>query len=621
VLDLTDPVNLAANAMKYAYEATLAVAAANVAAAKDIDNAIVAFNRATGVVGDYNNVLSDLSDNLLSVGISAQDSIRGFQTVFEEVRSFADLTRGQQIQISETVALLDRMGFSADSQAKNILFLTKSMGASEVQAAEFNTQLMSIAQSLDMPIGKLVQGFEEAKTILGASAQGSAQLAQQFGQLAAQADATNLSIGKLVGIAEKFDTFESAAQQVGLLNAMLGGPFLSTLEMVSATNPSERIEMLSDALQRAGKSFDDMSYYERKAIADAAGLADVNDLALLMSGNLDSLTGPELSADEIIEMKEQMKEFNDLTTSMSNALMATVVSFAPLVRGISELFSTLAGFISDVFAPFREGLMDGFSIGEQMGYIFQNLVVPAVEVLAFLAKAVLVPAFGIIAGIVEGLLLPFTMIAGAIDYISTGISELIESSTILQGIVAAISFVFDSLVTGLELLASGIGIVLGGILAILAAQAAYAAISIPSIFTTFMGPAGFLIGSALAATAIGAAYSLMTADDFMSPGEGSGGYGDRVILGPEGAFALNNRDTVVAGTNLTQNSVVNNSTTNAPAVQQAAGPSGPINMNIVLSIDGTEIKTVVNSVKVDPTVNANLYNSIAKLITRGDGAR
>ena len=31
---------------------------------------------------------------------------------------------------------------------------------------------------------------------------------------------------------------------------------------------------------------------------------------------------------------------------------------------------------------------------------------------------------------------------------------------------------------------------------------------------------------------------------------GMGGFGDRVITGPAGSFALNNRDTVVAGTNL-----------------------------------------------------------------------
>jgi len=40
----------------------------------------------------------------------------------------------------------------------------------------------------------------------------------------------------------------------------------------------------------------------------------------------------------------------------------------------------------------------------------------------------------------------------------------------------------------------------------------------------------------------------------MSPGTGGGGYGSRTLFGPEGAIQLNNKDTVIAGTNLFDNS-------------------------------------------------------------------
>ena len=42
------------------------------------------------------------------------------------------------------------------------------------------------------------------------------------------------------------------------------------------------------------------------------------------------------------------------------------------------------------------------------------------------------------------------------------------------------------------------------------------------------------------------------ADDLFSPGTGGSGYGSRTLFGPEGAIALNNKDTVIAGTNLFQ---------------------------------------------------------------------
>jgi hypothetical protein len=43
---------------------------------------------------------------------------------------------------------------------------------------------------------------------------------------------------------------------------------------------------------------------------------------------------------------------------------------------------------------------------------------------------------------------------------------------------------------------------------------------------------------------------MITGDDVLSPGGTSSGYGKRTLLGPEGAIQLNNKDTVIAGTNL-----------------------------------------------------------------------
>ena len=48
-----------------------------------------------------------------------------------------------------------------------------------------------------------------------------------------------LGIGDLITIAAQFDTFEKSASAVGRLNAMLGGPFLNSVQMVYATE-SER---------------------------------------------------------------------------------------------------------------------------------------------------------------------------------------------------------------------------------------------------------------------------------------------------------------------------------------------------------------------------------------------
>ena len=60
-----------------------------------------------------------------------------------------------------------------------------------------------------------------------------------------------------------------------------------------------------------------------------------------------------------------------------------------------------------------------------------------------------------------------------------------------------------------------------------------------------------LAGVAAGALVYAAAKGYLTSgDDVISKPTGKGGYGDRVLFGPEGAISLNNKDSVVAGTNL-----------------------------------------------------------------------
>ena len=61
-----------------------------------------------------------------------------------------------------------------------------------------------------------------------------------------------------------------------------------------------------------------------------------------------------------------------------------------------------------------------------------------------------------------------------------------------------------------------------------------------------LGPIGWILGLVAAGTVAALGYKYMKGDDVMS----EGGYGNRTLLTPKGSIALNNSDTVIAGTNL-----------------------------------------------------------------------
>ena len=126
----------------------------------------------------------------------------------------------------------------------------------------------------------------------------------------------------------------------------------------------------------------------------------------------------------------------------------------------------------------------------------------------------------------------------------------------IQGIIGDIGIAFAPFLDGL---ASAVGflaknkvaaIALVGVLSTLATLSIAA--SIANIFKSFAAiPFGVGIPLAVAAAAgmvamIGSAATMATADDMIAPS----GYGDRILSTPKGSIALNNNDTVVAGTNL-----------------------------------------------------------------------
>lgn len=72
-----------------------------------------------------------------------------------------------------------------------------------------------------------------------------------------------------------------------------------------------------------------------------------------------------------------------------------------------------------------------------------------------------------------------------------------------------------------------------------ASTATATAVSFGSMLPIILGAAGAIVGLIAASKA----------DDLYSPGQGSSGYGKRMLIAPEGTFALNNKDNIIATTN------------------------------------------------------------------------
>jgi len=306
------------------------------------DAALAEFNKATGATRLYGDQIMELERDMYSYGVSIGDAAQTYGSLVREVTGFNQLSAQQQSSMSKTVGILNELGVNSDLTASNIQTMTRVMGISNTEAASFSREMFTLAQSIGMPPEEMAAAFKAASPQL---AKFGSQSTDVFKKLAVNAREAGMEVEQILSIVEKFDTFEGAAESVGKLNAILGGPFLNSLEMIKATDPVERMRLLSDAATDAGKSFDDMGYYERLALTEAMGLKDVSELALVMAGDFDTMADSTMkSQSELADLARQQKDFNTLADEAAQVARMFAMQLKPLV----DIAKTLLQGIQDI---------------------------------------------------------------------------------------------------------------------------------------------------------------------------------------------------------------------------------------------------------------------------------
>jgi hypothetical protein len=214
---------------------------------------------------------------------------------------------------------------------------------------------------------------------------------------------------------------------------------------------------------------------------------------------------------DTVGLEEAKKQLGDEALANQFAQQSVQERFAQATEKLQELFIQLAEPVMAIVSP----LMD-----------LVGTVLPGIS---FLMQGILVPVQLLADGFNE----LFSFSGGFTDH-------LVGALKLLGGIAGTYA-----LIKTIQIASNRASIIDGslqkGKLATLIAQAAAWAVANP--FTA-------IAGLAIAGTVAAGLYSMIKGNDVMSPGESSGGYGKRTLMGPEGAIQLNNKDTVIAGTDL-----------------------------------------------------------------------
>ena len=310
----------------------------------EVDKMESGFMKATGGSKAMAGEVTSLYESTRQFGVEAGEAAAATEALMTSFTDFTMLSESTRAEVLQTTAILGEFGVASGDVAKGMQISTKAFGLSAQGAARTSREITTLAQDLGVPVKQLHGDFA---SVGGELAKMGNNGTQAFKDLAMRAKATGLEIGKLLHMTSKFDTFEGAAEQAGKLNAALGGNMVNAMDLLTETDPAARFDMIRDAILDTGLSFDDMSYYQRKFYADAAGLENVSDLAGMLSGDYDGLTGDigKTSA-EIADQKKQAAAMQDAMTELKNALLPLIPIFTELTQWISSIAQAIQNNIS-----------------------------------------------------------------------------------------------------------------------------------------------------------------------------------------------------------------------------------------------------------------------------------
>jgi len=370
------------------------------------------------------------------------------------------------------------------------------------------------------------------KLTLGGSAEAVAEAAvraRQFG----------LNLEQAEKISQSLLNFESSIESE-LSAELLTGRDLNFERARGLALNGETAKAAEEIAKQVGTSadFTKMNVIQQEAIAKAAGM-ERNELAqsLMDREALANLSGVEgANAQERfnnlvkeVGMEEAKKRLGDEQLARQFEQQSVQERFNQTVEKLKEIFVNLAGPILQIVSP------------------IVDILIPALSTISFL----LTPVFDMFNGISKILtgswetLDGWEATMGSIAIVAGSIFAITKGIAMWNGIIKGMK------IAQLALEKSGKAGILGTIGALTTQLALQMGLMSAAMATNAAMTFGIGVAVAVAAAAAGyAAIKALTADDMMSPGEGSSGYGKRTLFGPEGAIQLNNKDTVIAGTNL-----------------------------------------------------------------------
>lgn len=373
----------------------------------------------TGRGRQYSEELYNASVLNREFAVTLSETGESFRSLFTTMTIFNQVSQETRKNLTLFTSKMQVLGVSSSVTASNLDNLTKSLGLSSRGAVRTAMEFFSLARNIGLDTRRIQADFRNVFSELSAYGERGIDV---FKGLAAASKTTGVGIQRLQNIfGRTFDTFEGSADIAGKLNTILGRDMFNSVKLLYATE-EERIRLIKEGVAASGRQFSSMTKFEKLALANAAGIKDMNEANRIFGMSLDAYDQMQLKAK--LASSDQ-KKFNDAVQASSTFMKKFRIAFqnfAVAVQPIVEilnvaitLFASLFGWINRMSDSIRSlgGLWADFGAG----------LIRIVSIWTMFTGAVLA-------------LLPVLKVLGIISVIA--FLPFIKTAAIILGVVSAI---------------------------------------------------------------------------------------------------------------------------------------------------------------------------------------
>lgn len=321
----------------------------------------------------------NVSKNLNGFSDTGLSVYRTFGNLAQRIQEVTALAAGMGKQFTLNAKEFNDNGGALLAYQKGLGLSAEQMGAMAVRAKGMNTTISSVANDITKHAMAMAAAFQLDAKVLSQDMGKAMQDMAHFGTLTNKelmesitfANRLGISIDKLTGMMDQFDTFDKAAESSGGLAEQLQIN-VGAMDMMKSVADGTQLDVLRKAMQASGKDYNKMDYWQQKQFrtltsldAETAKLAFSQDsLGVSMSDVKKVGAGAEAKT---LTQAEAMHELSGSIKQMTQSgSLESKTFFDRFLEGMQKGVQSSQIFI-EIMNKIRRALMIVYEAGFKIG--------------------------------------------------------------------------------------------------------------------------------------------------------------------------------------------------------------------------------------------------------------